>query len=153
MKKETTLFYSRDKFLSNRSISKLANFVNSAWQPPTETPHLPTASSCQQSRSHYIRFLRHKENNWFALPVGEIECTKISVHFLQFALWFQNARFHWTLIRPSKENCFSTPSFPRLAQRDRCLPALLNSIRLARNLRLGLSGAGFAFPEVTGTAF
>lgn len=38
--------------------------------------------------------------------MGKIECTKISGHFVQFALWFENGRFHWTLIRPRKKRMF-----------------------------------------------
>lgn len=84
--------------------------------------------------------------------MGKIECTKISGHFLQFALWFKNGRFHWTLIRPREKTVSSTPSFPTWLKRADALLLWLtldySLPRLRRNLSLGLSGAGFAPSEV-----
>lgn len=84
--------------------------------------------------------------------MGKIECTQISGHFLQFALWFKNGRFHWTLIRPREKTVSSTLSFPTWLKRADALLLWLtldySLPRLRRNLRLGLSGAGFAPSEV-----
>lgn len=58
-------------------------------------------------------------------------------------------------IRTSKENFFFYSELPHLSQKDRCLLAKSNSPQLAGDLRLGFSGAGFAFLEerTTGKAF
>lgn len=83
--------------------------------------------------------------------MGKIECTKISGHFLQFALWFWNSRNHCALIRPSKEDCFFSPELPHSAPKGRCPPAVSNLSPPFQGwpgvLRHGLCGAGFALPE------
>lgn len=84
--------------------------------------------------------------------MGKIECTKISGHFVQFALWFENGRFHWTLIRPRKKDCFFYSELPHLAQKGRCLPSMSNypllPSKATEESQIGLSGAGFARSEV-----
>lgn len=60
--------------------------------------------------------------------MGKIECTKISGHFLQFALWFQNGTVHCAWIKPSKGNGFFSPELRHLAHRSRCPPATSNLI-------------------------
>lgn len=90
-------------------------------------PYVPT-SGCIWRHSLWIRFLRHLRNNWFFLPMGIIEFTRISGHFLQFALWFQNGRSHWTLIRSSKEAWLFCSVLLHLAWKGKCPPAMSNLI-------------------------
>lgn len=142
------------KFLSNGAISKLANFANSILQPNRNATLYTLAFGCLGWYSPWICFLRHEENNWFSLPREKIGCTKISGHFLHFALWFWNGRFHWTLIRPSKEHYFFSLSFPTWLQRTDAFLLCLTRSQLARNLRPGLYGDSSGLPwGAEGTAF
>lgn len=87
---------------------------------------------------------------------GKLSAPKFRVIFYSLLCDFKMADIIGHLaIRTSKENFFFYSELPHLSQKDRCLLAKSNSPQLARDLRLGLSGAGFVFPKegTTGTAF